>query len=43
LERFHERAGEPRTMKLYPGAGHLLIECRKEMTELVSDRLLQKV
>ena len=42
-EMLYERAGEPKTMKLYPGAGHLLIECRKEMTELVSDWLLQKV
>jgi len=36
-----ERAGEPKTMKLYPGVGHLMIEARKEMTELVSDWLLQ--
>jgi fermentation-respiration switch protein FrsA (DUF1100 family) len=42
-EMLYERAGEPKTMKLYPGAGHLLIEARKELTELVSDWLLQKV
>jgi alpha-beta hydrolase superfamily lysophospholipase len=42
-EMLYERAGEPKTMKLYPGAGHLMIECRKEMTELVSQWLLEKV
>jgi alpha-beta hydrolase superfamily lysophospholipase len=42
-EMLYERAGEPKTMKLYPGAGHLMIEARKEMTELVSDWLMQKV
>jgi fermentation-respiration switch protein FrsA (DUF1100 family) len=42
-EMLYERAGEPKTMKLYPGAGHLMIEARKEMTELVSDWLIEKV
>ena len=42
-EMLYERAGEPKTMKLYPGAGHIMIECRKEMTELVSEWLLEKV
>jgi alpha-beta hydrolase superfamily lysophospholipase len=42
-EMLYERAGEPKTMKLYPGAGHLMIEARKEMTELVSGWLIEKV
>jgi alpha/beta superfamily hydrolase len=42
-EMLYERAGEPKTMKLYPRTGHLMIEARKEMTELVSDWLMQKV
>ena len=42
-EMLYERAAEPKTMKLYPGTGHLMIEARNEMTELVSDWLLQKV
>ena len=42
-EMLYERAGEPKTLKLYPGTGHIMIEARKEMTELVSDWLLDKV
>ena len=42
-EMLYERAGEPKTMKLFQGAGHLMIEARKEMTDLVSDWLLQNV
>jgi hypothetical protein len=39
----YERAGEPMTMRLFPGAGHILIEVGNELTDLVSDWLLQKV
>jgi hypothetical protein len=39
----YERAGEPKTMKLYPGAGHILIEVGDHLTELVSEWLLEKV
>jgi hypothetical protein len=39
----YERAGEPKTMKLYPGAGHILVEVGDELTALVSDWLMQKI
>lgn len=42
-EMLYERAGEPKTMKLFPGAGHILIEVGDELTALVSDWLLEKV
>jgi alpha-beta hydrolase superfamily lysophospholipase len=42
-EMLYERAGEPKTMKLFPGAGHILIEVGNELTELVSDWLMEKV
>jgi alpha-beta hydrolase superfamily lysophospholipase len=42
-EMLYERAGEPKTMKLYPGAGHILVEVGDELTELVSEWLLEKV
>jgi fermentation-respiration switch protein FrsA (DUF1100 family) len=42
-EILYERAGEPKTMKLYPGAGHILIEVGDQLTELVSEWLLEKV
>lgn len=42
-EMLYERAGEPKTMKLFPGAGHILIEVGDELTELVSDWLIEKV
>ncbi len=42
-EMLYERAGEPRTLKLFAGAGHILIEVGDELTALVSDWLLQKV
>jgi hypothetical protein len=42
-EMLYERAGEPKTMKLYPGAGHILLEVGDELTELVSEWLLEKV
>jgi alpha-beta hydrolase superfamily lysophospholipase len=42
-EMLYERAGEPKTMKLYPGAGHILLEVGDELTELVSQWLLEKV
>jgi len=42
-EMLYERAGEPKTLKLYPGTGHIMIEARKEMTDLVTDWLLEKV
>jgi len=42
-EMLYERAGEPKTIKLFPGAGHIFIEVGRELTELVSDWLLEKV
>jgi len=42
-EMLYERAGEPKTMKLYPGAGHILVEVGDELTALVSDWLMEKV
>jgi alpha-beta hydrolase superfamily lysophospholipase len=42
-EMLYERAGEPKTLKLYPGAGHILVEVGDQLTELVSEWLLEKV
>lgn len=42
-EMLFERAGEPKTMKLYPDAGHRLSEVADELAELVSAWLLQNV
>ena len=42
-EMLYERAGEPKTLKLFPGAGHILIEVGDELTALVSDWLIEKV
>jgi alpha-beta hydrolase superfamily lysophospholipase len=42
-EMLFERAGEPKTMKLFPDAGHRLSEVADELAELVSGWLLQKV
>jgi alpha-beta hydrolase superfamily lysophospholipase len=41
-EMLFERAGEPKTLKLFPGAGHGLIEAGDEMTALVEDWILNK-
>jgi hypothetical protein len=32
----HERAGEPKTLMVYPGAGHLLLECAGDLKNLLS-------
>jgi pimeloyl-ACP methyl ester carboxylesterase len=42
-EMLFERAGEPKTMKLFPDAGHRLAEVADELAELVSAWLLQNV
>ena len=42
-EMLYERAGEPKTLKLYSGAGHIMLEARNEMTALVNNWLLEKV
>jgi len=42
-EMLYERAGEPKTIKLYPGGSHILNEVGNELTELVSDWLMQKI
>ncbi len=42
-EMLYERAGEPKTIKLLEGAGHILIEVGDQLTELVSGWLLEKV
>ena len=41
-EMLFERAGEPKTMKLFDGAGHILLEVGDELTELVTDWLMEK-
>lgn len=42
-EMLFERAGQPKTMKLFPGAGHRLSEVADELAELVSAWLIQNV
>lgn len=42
-EMLFERAQEPKTLKLFPGASHSLAEVRDEVTELVEDWLRQKL
>ncbi len=42
-EMLFERAGEPKTLKLFPGAGHSLVEVRDELTALVEDWLANKL
>lgn len=42
-EMLYQRAGEPKTLKLFTGAGHGLSEARDELSELVEDWLLHKV
>ena len=42
-EMLFERAGEPKTMKLFAGAGHRLSEVADELADLVSAWLLQNV
>jgi len=42
-EMLYERAGEPKTLKLFPGASHILNEVGDELTDLVSEWLIAKV
>jgi len=42
-EMLYERAQEPKTMKLFPGAGHILLEVGDELTALVSEWLSEKI
>ncbi|HYL60457.1 MAG TPA: alpha/beta hydrolase [Candidatus Acidoferrales bacterium] len=37
-----DRAGEPKTLKLLPGAGHSLAEAADEVVQLVSDWIVEK-
>lgn len=42
-EILYQRAGEPKQLKLFPGAGHLLAEADDEMTALTAQWLLKNL
>jgi len=42
-EMLFERAQEPKTLKLFPGAGHRLTECADELTNVVEEWLVEKI